>query len=269
MKNSEEQEEEEVIKGKEKKFTFTIKGDFMNDGFTRASTEYMKADGVEMTDLWVYDVAGDEVLQSVKLTPESENWGAPVMKLALGSHHIYFIASRGTNMAEDGYSIKWDKVNDTFWADYEVDVKNTSNGNRAVTLDRIIAKLTVKITDAIPVGAKTCRITFENGAAQMNYKTGLGSMSKHVVNVAIVESAVGMQNAQISAMTLTPNKEIWEQNISIELLDADGKVMSCRNAVGVQMQRNKITNLSGELSGESTAQIGLASEWGGEINEDW
>ena len=124
-----------------KKFTFTVKGDFGAATFTRAAG-YLNADGQDMTDLWVFDYVDGQCVQSVHQTATDEAWGKPQMSLAYGSHHVYFVASRGDEPAVDaeGHVIAWGTPRDTFWKDYEVDVVSTSNGNRAVTLDTVTAK---------------------------------------------------------------------------------------------------------------------------------
>jgi hypothetical protein len=91
----------------------------------------------------------------------TDDFGKPVLNLAYGSHHVYFIASRGTGavLNTNAHTITFTKTYDTFYKDYEVTVVNTSNGNRAVTLDRIITKLRLKFTDDISADAATFNIT--------------------------------------------------------------------------------------------------------------
>ena len=141
-----------------KRFTFTIKGDFTNPEFTRANA-YMTADGSEMTDLWVIDYKDGEIKQSLHQVNTDADWGAPSMSLTLGTHHVLFLASRGTEPQYQNGVVMWTKPYDTFYCDYEVTVVKTSNGNRAVTLDRVATKLQLTIEDAVPVG--TTSIVFE------------------------------------------------------------------------------------------------------------
>ena len=145
-----------------KRFNFTIKGDFLNPEFAEGGTRanaYMTADGSEMTDMWVVDYKGGEIQQSIHQSNSDEDWGAPTMSLTLGTHHVLFLASRGTEPAYNEGIVTWAKPHDTFYCDYEVTVVKTSNGNRAVTLDRVATKLNLVITDVVPVG--TSAITLE------------------------------------------------------------------------------------------------------------
>ena len=123
-----------VAEVQSKNFTFTVKGDFGSATFTRG---YLTADGQDMTDLWVFDYVDDVCVQSVHQTSGDEAWGKPTLTLGYGSHHVYFVASRGegATLDVDGHVITWTGPRDTFWKDYEVEVVSTSNGNRAV-IDR-------------------------------------------------------------------------------------------------------------------------------------
>ena len=141
-----------------KNFTFTVKGDFGGATFTRG---YLTSDGKDMTDLWVFDYVDGVCVQSVHQTAEDEAWGKPTMALAYGSHHVYFVASRGegATLDADGHTITWTGPRDTFWKDYEVEVVSTSNGNRAVTLDRVVTRLRLTIADKVPAGCTSVVVT--------------------------------------------------------------------------------------------------------------
>ena len=45
--------------------------------------------------------------------------------------------------------LRGSRPSDTFYKDYEVNVVSTSNGNRAVTLDRVATKLKLTVTDEV------------------------------------------------------------------------------------------------------------------------
>lgn len=158
-----------------KKFTFTIKGDFENpefrDGQTRANS-YMKADGAEMTDLWVIDYCDGQIKQEKHQVSTDEDWGKPTMSLSLGEHHVLFLASRGAEPTYQSGKVTWAKPLDTFYTDYEVTVVKTSNGNRAVTLDRVATKLVMTMDDAIPVGTNTLTLSPESWYTGWDMVTG-------------------------------------------------------------------------------------------------
>jgi hypothetical protein len=80
-----------------KKFTFTLKGDFSEE-WKSVTRGYLQADGKDMTDLWVLDYIDGTLVQQVHQSDNTaENFGKPQMTLSYGSHHIYFVASRGVD----------------------------------------------------------------------------------------------------------------------------------------------------------------------------
>ncbi len=157
-----EQSEQAAEQGKTKKFTFTLKGDFSNQ-WKPITRGYLQADGKGLTDVWVLDYDGEgNLLQQLHQDDNAaEDFGKPVMNLAYGQHHVYFIASRGQTptLNTETKTISFSKVLDTFFKDYEVSVVSTSNGNRAVTLDRVVTRLKLTFTDEIPSNAATFNVT--------------------------------------------------------------------------------------------------------------
>ena len=108
-----------------KKFTFTMKGDFGSPSFDDDESQnssrrasYLQADGRDMTDVWVLDYVDGVLVQQVHQEDNTaEDFGKPVMQLAYGSHHVYFIASRGTNptLNTTGGTVTWERPSDTFY----------------------------------------------------------------------------------------------------------------------------------------------------------
>ena len=150
---------------------FVCRGDFEMHPFTRS----LEADGKSMTDLWVLDYIGTTLAQQIHQVSTDTDFGTPTLNLAVGNHHIYFIASRGSGatLSTENHTITFTRVLDTFYKDYTIDVKATSNGSRSVTLDRIVTKLTAIIADAIPEGAATFNLTPETWHYGIDYTTGL------------------------------------------------------------------------------------------------
>ena len=125
--------------------TFNCRGfDFSTEPF--AGTRALEADGKAMTDLWVLDYPNGQTAPTIQIhqTSSDEDFGSPTLNLAVGSHHVYFIASRGQDATidTDAHTITFGKVRDTFYMDYEINVTATSNGSRSVTLERIVTKFT-------------------------------------------------------------------------------------------------------------------------------
>ena len=72
--------------------------------FVTNATRGLSANGSEMTDLYMYDAVDGDYSQSQHLTPSMSSWDSPQMTLGYGSHHLQFVASRGTGAVEDDES---------------------------------------------------------------------------------------------------------------------------------------------------------------------
>ena len=244
--------------GTTKNFTFTIKGQFQQDLQTRAG--YLTADGREMTDLWVMDVVDGRVMQTLHQTPTDSDWGAPQMSLTLGQHHVMFCASRGQAPEVEGSIIQWGKVLDTFFCDYDVTVVPTSNGNRAVTLDRIITQLRTTIDDAIPSG--TTMILVEPGQwwNGIDLKDGSLIEAEGAIMIQVAEQSIGMEGASVSASWLVPSDE-YTTDVTYRAMTGS-KVTSTATAEDVPFLRNRRTALHGNLfGGQMAGAVQLSTEW--------
>lgn len=258
---------------KTKKFTFTLKGDFSND-WKPVTRGYLSADGKDMTDLWVMDYVGGQLVQQIHQSDNTaEDFGRPVMNLSYGTHHVYFVASRGASPVlntTDG-TITWSSVRDTFWKDYEVSVVSTSNGNRAVTLDRVVTKLMLAFTDAISNDAFSINFTPATWYYGLNYKTGepTDATTSQTVVTTLPDSYKGQSGVVLSYFSISPSDE-WTSNISLNSKDGDNHIIGQANMTSVPFVRNRQTEYSGPLftSGGSMS-LSLDGDWATSVTGTW
>lgn len=246
---SEISETEEVKSSKN--FTFTVKGDFNAATFTRG---YLSSEGKDMTDLWVFDYVDGTCVQSVHQTADDASWGAPKMSLSYGSHHVYFVASRGegATLDADGHTITWTGPRDTFWKDYEVAVTNTSNGNRAVTLDRVATKLRIVVNDEVPTGCAAVVVTPARWYYGWDYVNGTAVAAQQTERrVEVPESYVGTTDKLGVTIFGLSGADEWVTNVSIQAQDADGGVLGSATITGAPFKANRSTEYSGNLFGSA------------------
>lgn len=270
----------EAVSVATKKFTFTLKGDFGDASFsggddlatepqgTRAATRaagYLSADGQDMTDLWVFDYMGGQCVQSVHQTAGDEAWGQPTLALAYGSHHVYFVASRGDepSVDADGHAIAWGTPRDTFWKDYEVEVVSTSNGNRAVTLDRVATKLRLVVNDEVPTGCSSVTVTPDRWYYGLDYVAGAAvSQQRKERSVSVPASLVGTTGQLAVSIFGLSGSDEWTTNVTVTAKDADGVVLGTAAIVGAPFKRNRSTEYSGSLFGSAgSMDVGLNADW--------
>lgn len=266
---------------KTKKFTFTLKGDFSTewklntngpiavgnaaDAASRATRGYLQADGKDMTDVWVLDYVGTECQQTLHLTSADANFGSPSLSLSYGSHHVYIIASRGEGAVVDtaAHSITFTKVLDTFWKDYQVEVAKTSNGNRAVTLDRIVTKLRFEFTDEVPANIGTIGMETGRWYFGFDYMTGEPSHEgrEYTSSLAIPDGYVGRNDLAMNYYSFSPSTD-WKTNVTVTSRNIQGDIINQAKITDASMQRNRVTTYAGPLFTSTTdLAIGLKSEW--------
>lgn len=244
-----------------KRFTFTVKGDFSEE-WKSVTRGYLTADGKGMTDVWVLDYMDGVLAQQLHQSDNTaEDFGKPTMTLAYGSHHVYFVASRGTSPAlnTDAGTITWSSVRDTFWQDYEVTVVSTSNGNRAVTLDRVVTKLNLAFTDAISADAATINFTPATWYYGLNYKTGepTAATTSQTNTMQVPDGYAGRTDVSVSYFSISPSTE-WSTDVTVNSKDSDGNIIGKGVMEDVPLKRNRATEYSGPLftaGGEVTLSL--------------
>ena len=258
--------EEEVTTGtpatKAKKFTFTVKGDFGAATFTRG---YLAADGQDMTDLWAFDYVDGTCVQMVHQTSTDADWGKPTMALTYGSHHVYFVASRGDEptLSEDAHTITWGTPRDAFWKDYEVEVLNSSNGNRAVTLDRVATKLRLTIQDEVPTGCSAVNVTLDTWYYGLDYVSGAAvTAKKQTRTVSVPASYIGTSGQMAVSIFGVSGADEWVTNVAVTATDAEGKVLGSVNIAGAPFKANRSTEYSGNLFGSAGGlDVSVNASW--------
>lgn len=247
-----------------KKFTFTVKGDFTSE-WKAVTRGYLAADGKDMTDVWVLDYMGGALIQQLHQTNTDEDFGVPVMQLAYGSHHVYFVASRGTgpelNVGE--HRLTWEKVSDTFYKDYEVNVVATSNGNRAVTLERVATKLRLTFTDAIPENAATINITPATWYKGLDYVTGepCAVAESQTTTINIPPTSIGQTGVQASMFSVSTATE-WTTDVTISSKTSTDAVLGTATLTAVPLKANRVSDYSGPLfSAGGSMSLSLNGEW--------
>lgn len=248
----------------EKQFTFTLCGDFSDQWTaTRAS---LQADGKELTDVWVLDYMNGFLVQQLHQSDNTApDFGQPSMTLSYGSHHVYFIASRGSGatLDTDAKAITFSSVRDTFWKDYEVTVASTSNGNRAVTLDRVVTKLRLIFNDAIPATAATFNVIPETWYYGFNYTTGepVATATSQTITVNIPSTSVGLTGEIVSIFSFSTAAE-WTTDVTINSKTSSGDVLGSATIVDVPFKVNRVSELSGPLfSSGGSLTMSLNTAW--------
>ena len=249
--------------------TFACGGDFQMQPFTRS----LEADGKAMTDLWVMDYADGSLAQQIHQTSSDTDFGSPTLNLAVGCHHVYFIASRGegATIDTDAHTITFSKVRDTFYMDYEINVTATSSGNRSVTLERCVNKLTMIFSDAIPDGAATINMTPATWYYALDYLTGEPATptASQTITINIPASNIGMSNVVASIFGFSSAAE-WQTDIAINCKKSDGTTLGYATLTDVPLKCNRVTSYTGPLfSSNGQTTVALSTTWDTPTEGTW
>ncbi len=266
-------ENSSVLDGSPVKMTFAISGDFTltSHDFTRSLT----ADGKDMTDVWVLDYVDGTLIQQLHQSDNTAtDFGTPTLNLSIGTHHIYFVASRGfaATLNTDAHTLTFGTVRDTFWKDYAITITSgTASSSRSVTLDRVVTKLKVVFSDAIPAGATTFNITPATWYYGINYTTGepISVTPSQPITVNIPSSEIGVVNEAVSIFGFSSATE-WTTDISLNCKNSADAVLGSATITSAPFVRNRVSEYTGPLFGDSGAMtLSLNATWDDSYTGTW
>lgn len=255
------------------RMTFAISGDFTltSHDFTRSLT----ADGKDMTDVWVLDYVDGTLVQQLHQSDNTAaDFGTPTLNLTIGTHHIYFIASRGlaSTLNTDDHTLTFGTVRDTFWKDYTITITSgTASSSRAVALNRVVTKLKVIFSDAIPTGAATFNITPAMWYYGINYQTGnpTATINSQTTTVSIPSSEIGVVNEAVSIFGFSSATE-WTTDISLNCKNSTDAVLGSATITTAPFIRNRVSEYTGPLFGDSGSMtLSLNATWDNSYTGTW
>lgn len=257
----------------QKTVTFRLSADkwlFDKTPVTRGS---MTADETEMTDLWVFDYVDGGLVQSKSYSPDDDDWGEPSLTLKLGTHHIYFVASRGDQPAvdEDESTIVWGTPKDTFWASLTLNVTSGGSTNQSVTLNRVATKMRLQVNDLVPDGIATLNITPDTWYFGLNYVTGEATAAeKRERSVNVPSAYVGTTGKLVASFFGISGDEEWLTDIAVAAKDGSGNVIGSATIKDAPFQRNRISVFSGNLfNGAGALDVTLDGAWATDYATTW
>lgn len=245
---------------------FLVTVDTFSDTKATSATEYS---GVKGLTLAFYD--GDtEVYKHSQVKgalEEGETFGEFNLSLSMGTYTMVVL---GYGMGEDDNLVltsptmaayTGEHARETFAATGPVEIASTEGVELSATLDRIIAKLQVLSTDGRAADATNVRMTLSAGGKAFNPTTGLATSNTGFSNTVNISVAAGTASSSITYLFLASDEQTLD--VTVDVLDAEGQVLSSKVATGVPFQRNRTTKLTGTLY-SAEAQAGsfqLETDW--------
>ena len=242
----------------EKTITFTF-GETTMHPMTRATLSELN-----LTDLWLFDYVGGEYVQTIHQESTDDVFGAVSGTFDYGTHTLYFVASRGVNatVSTEDKTITWQTIRDTFWATLQMTVEPSTGGQQQVSLSRVVGRLRITVTDAVPTGATTFEVTPTTWYCGLNYQTGEAtSSSTSPIAVTIPSSYIGTTKLASSVYTIS-GATPWETGITAALKASDNSTLGSVTISDIPIQRNHITSYSGSImTAWRSLSVSSADEW--------
>lgn len=247
------------------------------------------ANGKALTDLYIldYNKATGKLLQVLHQTSTAPDFAEPDLTLDYGEHVLKVVATRSQEPTLwDAENITWQvepniltpvkatqpvmltsaKTSDTFGAEKEVSVGIGKATTVSIALDRLVAKLVVNSTDVFPDDCTTVTLDLQEHRTLSWATMDVIEAVRHQ-RVTDVMSLRGTTGTVLSFFVLAP-RDGYTTDVTLTTNRAEGKPYSTITVPGVQLERNKVTTISGPIYGHGQGvQISVQDEWNSEGND--
>ena len=249
----------------------------------------LSANGKALTDLYIldYNKATGKLLQVLHQTSTAPDFAEPDLTLDYGEHVLKVVATRSQEPTLwDAENITWQvepniltpvkatqpvmltsaKTSDTFGAEKEVSVGIGKATTVSIALDRLVAKLVVNSTDVFPDDCTTVTLDLQEHRTLSWATMDVIEAVRHQ-RVTDVMSLRGTTGTVLSFFVLAP-RDGYTTDVTLTTNRAEGKPYSTITVPGVQLERNKVTTISGPIYGHGQGvQISVQDEWNSEGND--
>lgn len=257
----------------------------MRTPMTRA---VLSANDKELTDLYIldYDKATGKLLQVLHQTSTAADFAEPDLTLDYGEHVLKVVATRsqeptlwdsGNNTwtvepniltpvtATQPVMLTSTKTSDTFGAEKEVSVGIGTATTVSITLDRLVAKLSVNSTDVFPDDCTTITLDFkEHKALSLATMDVIDAVENQ--RISDVQHLRGTTDNTLSYFLLVP-KAGYKTDITFTMNSTDAPYATI-TITDVPFERNKITTITGSLYNHNQRMtMTVNDEWNSETND--
>ena len=213
---------------------------------------------------FLLDEEGNKVLSQEK-TNASDDYLNLYVEVPKGSYQLVAFGHNGTadvSIDADAVITPSGKLTDSFIYYKVLELDEEGEAEQSITLDRCVAKFSLKHTDVIPEGVASVEFVVTGAANVLNAKTGLGTDTEaQTVVITIPSSAEGTKNNTFSFYTFLTEKESTI-DVTATSKDADGNVLTTYTFEDVEMEVNMQTIYSGAFfHSDQTIGASFNNEW--------
>jgi hypothetical protein len=217
-----------------------------------------------------YNAAGTEVYKTTQYKNDGSTYttfGSFTANLQVGTYtmvalgYAYTDGDVFTLTSPTSAAFTSERPRETFCATQSVTVTSANPLDLNVTLNRIVAALTIQSTDTRPAGIAKIRTTYAKGGKSFNPTTGLATVDAGFSQTNNPSAEIGTTIRVTSFPFLLTDEE--DIDITIEVLDDADNVLFTHTQPSVPFKRNRITTLRGPLfsAPTSSASFQLETDW--------
>lgn len=237
--------------------------DFMP--YTKANDKQI-ADVCSRLSFAVFD--GEDKIALKNEISTDEGFGTAAFNLEEGEYRLVVIAHNGTGnctiSAPEKVKFYNNKLTDTFYYCGRLSVSADGAENN-ISLKRAVARIQLHINDEkLPDDAHTIKFYYTGGSSTLDSSTGLGC-----VNSRQTESFKLAKDVKDYMVYTFPHEDNGSLNMTISLLDPDGKVLYTFKNEDLNVACNHTTQTNITLNGKSSGtNIGFTfdDDWGEDID---
>ncbi|MCI6161188.1 MAG: FimB/Mfa2 family fimbrial subunit [Prevotellaceae bacterium] len=179
-----------------------------------------------------------------------ESFGNATINVEFGNYHLLVVAYQGEKncVVEKDGGVTFNgasKIGDTFWYYGAVSFGETSS-DVSVVLKRVVAKMEIRGTDALPSNVKKVSIKYSKATGTLDWATGYGKTSTSLTkDFEITDNMVG--KPPYFEFYTFPHQEEESLTVKVCAYDANGALVLEKVMENVPIRRNAITRYSGNL----------------------
>ena len=164
------------------------------------------ADNTKAITVWAVGEDG-QVKQSVNQSSAEPGYGTISMELPAADYTIVAVAHNGAQAtyASGIISFADNKVTDTFIGKADVSISSTTPQSTSITLRRRVAKLTVRMDDALPANVKQAKATISGYSAKFDLNNDRGTAAEELVRTIDLTGRDGQTAISVTIYTFVPS----------------------------------------------------------------
>lgn len=164
------------------------------------------ADNTKAITVWAVGDDG-QVKQTVNQSSTESGYGSISMELPIDDYTIVAVAHNGSqaSYASGIISFEDNKVTDTFIGNADVSVSSTAPASTSITLSRRVAKLTVRMDDALPANVKQAKATISGYSPKFDLANDRGTAAEKLVRTFDLTGRDGQTAIATTIYTFLPS----------------------------------------------------------------